>query len=65
MKPPRQNERLLALIALAALLFAPPMILIFDRLGGDDLSWLPLYLFIAWLVVIALVAWLVERPRDR
>ncbi|MFD2189734.1 hypothetical protein [Pistricoccus aurantiacus] len=65
MKRSQHNERLLAVIAFAAVLFTPPLILIFDQHAADTPSWLPMYLFIAWLAVIALVAWLMERPRDR
>ncbi|QOR39158.1 hypothetical protein HNO52_12000 [Billgrantia diversa] len=58
------HARLVALIGLAALLFSPPLVLIFDRPSSTGLSWLPLYLFVAWLVVIALAAWLMEHRQE-
>ncbi|MDN3521057.1 hypothetical protein [Halomonas ramblicola] len=58
---PRRGERLLALIVLAAVLFSPPLVLVFDRPATGP-SWLPLYLFAAWGLVIALAAWLLEGP---
>lgn len=61
MSPHRFRERLVALIALALLLFSPPLLLVADR-GSDagGLSRLSLYLFLAWAAVIALAAWLME-----
>lgn len=64
MKTPRLGERLVALIVLTALLFSPPLILLFDRTTDAGLSWLPLYLFIAWAAMIALAAWLMEHRHD-
>ncbi|NIC04252.1 hypothetical protein [Billgrantia bachuensis] len=58
------HARLVALIGLAALLFSPPLVLIFDRPSPTGPSWLPLYLFVAWLVVIALAAWLMEHRQE-
>ncbi|MFP4138670.1 MAG: hypothetical protein ACLFSR_09940 [Halomonas sp.] len=59
---PRRRERLLALIVLAVFLFTPPLVLVPDRAG--QVSWLPLYLFLAWGLVIGLAAWLLEGPAD-
>ena len=64
MNAPRLTERLIALTALAAALFTPPLLLIADRSSAAGPSWLPLYLFVAWGAVIALMAWLMEH-RDR
>ncbi|MBB3329241.1 lipopolysaccharide export LptBFGC system permease protein LptF [Halomonas campaniensis] len=61
MNTPRLKERLIALTVLATLLFAPPLMLVFDRPAEAGLSWLPLYLFLAWVLVIALAAWLLEH----
>lgn len=58
------QARLVALIGLAALLFSPPLVLIFDRPPGTDPSWLPIYLFAAWLLVIGLAAWLMEHRQE-
>ncbi|KAA0014531.1 hypothetical protein F0A17_02470 [Billgrantia pellis] len=55
------RARLVALVALAALLFSPPLVVIFDRGPDRAISWLPFYLFVAWLLTIVLTAWLVER----
>lgn len=61
----RQTERLMALVAIALLLFSPPLIIVVDRLPTFSVGWLPLYLFIVWAVVIALTAWLMERRAGR
>ncbi|TVP45728.1 MAG: hypothetical protein EA345_13635 [Halomonas sp.] len=61
----RQSERLIALVAIAILLFCPPLIIVVDRLPSFNVGWLPLYLFSAWAVVIGLTAWLVERRAGR
>lgn len=58
-----RQARLVALVALALLLFTPPMVLVFDRANGG-LSWLPLYLFAAWGLVLGLAAWLLEHWRE-
>lgn len=58
------HARLVALIGLAALLFSPPLVLIFDRPSSTGPSWLPLYLFVAWVLVIALAAWLMEHRQE-
>lgn len=65
MKAPRRGERLIALIGLALLLFAPPAIILVDRPAPNGLSWLILYVFIAWSAVIALAAWLLEYRHDK
>lgn len=56
----RLNERLIALILLAIVLFSPPLLMTVNRLPG----WasLALYLLLAWATIIALTAWLMERP---
>ncbi|BCB08078.1 hypothetical protein HHSLTHF2_19680 [Vreelandella venusta] len=61
----RQIQRLIALFALAILLFSPPLIIMVDRLTGLSISGLPLYLFVAWGVVIGLAAWLMEQRSGR
>lgn len=61
----RQTERLMALVAVALLLFCPPLIIVVDRLPSFNVGWLPLYLFCAWAVVIGLTAWLMEYRADR
>ncbi|MGS2743417.1 hypothetical protein ACU6TU_07465 [Halomonas sp. LS-001] len=55
----RRNERLIALILLAIVLFSPPLLMAVDRLPG----WasLAFYLLLAWATLIALTAWLMER----
>ncbi|HAA45799.1 MAG TPA: hypothetical protein DCE28_09985 [Halomonas sp.] len=57
----RKAERLMALVAIALLLFCPPLIIVVDRLPSFNVGWLPLYLFSAWAVVIGLTAWLMEH----
>ncbi|MGR2737405.1 hypothetical protein ACUY1T_03015 [Billgrantia sp. Q4P2] len=64
MNASNSQARLVALIGLAALLFSPPLVLIFDRPSATGPSWLPLYLFVAWIVVIGLTAWLMEHRRE-
>ncbi|MGM0703552.1 hypothetical protein [Halomonas faecis] len=60
-----RRARLIALTTLAALLFSPPLVVIFDTgSSGDGPSWLPLYLFLAWALVIGLAAWLMERREE-
>lgn len=57
-----RGVRLVALAALALLLFNYPFLAVFDvhvLPGGIPLLWA--YLFVAWATVIALVAWL-SRP---
>lgn len=61
----RKAERLVALVAVALLLFCPPLIIVVDRLPSIGVGWLPLYLFIAWTVVIGLTAWLMEHRAGR
>lgn len=61
----RRAERLMALVAVALLLFCPPLILVVDRLPSPNAGWLPLYLFIAWGLVIGLAAWLMEHRGGR
>ncbi|KGE77314.1 hypothetical protein [Halomonas salina] len=57
MMPRRRKERLIALVVLATMLFAPPLLLITGRLEPGALT---LYVFLAWGAVIALAAWLLE-----
>ncbi len=61
----RKNERLIALLAVAILLFSPPLIIVVDRFSSSSISWLPFYLFVAWGVVIGLTAWLMEQRTGR
>jgi hypothetical protein len=63
--PSRTRELLVALFLLGVLLFAPPLLLVFNtasRIIG--IPSLYLYLFAAWAVLIALVALAVERAPD-
>lgn len=58
-----RSARLVALAALALLLFDYPLLALFDvngRLLGVPLLWA--YLFTTWVVVVAGVAWLVRDP---
>jgi hypothetical protein len=58
----RVTSRLVAVAVLAGLLFAPPLLSLFDhdvRVGGVPLLWA--YLFLAWALIIALVAAVVSR----
>jgi len=64
MNAPRRQARLVALVVLAALLFSPPLVLVFDQPSGAGPSWLPLYLFLAWALVIGLAAWLMEHRQE-
>lgn len=61
----RKTERLVALVAIALLLFCPPLIIVVDRIPSSHVSWLPLYLFCAWTTVIGLAAWLMEHRAGR
>lgn len=58
--PSRHNERLVALIITAAILFCPPLLLVVDRLPSVTGVWLVIWLFGAWALVIGLTAWLME-----
>jgi hypothetical protein len=63
--PGRTRELLVALFLLGALLFAPPLLLLFNqptRILGVPILYL--YLFAVWAVLIALVAFVVERADD-
>ncbi|MEO6143639.1 MAG: hypothetical protein ABIP19_06635 [Dermatophilaceae bacterium] len=56
-----RNARMVAVAALALLLFNFPLLSLFDvdvRAFGVPLLWV--YLFVAWLAVIAVVAWVVR-----
>ena len=56
-----RSARMVAVGALALLLFGFPVMALFDvdvRLFGVPLLWV--YLFVAWGVVIAVVAWVVR-----
>ena len=62
LRPSRTRELLIALFLLGALVFAPPLLLIFNKatriLGIPALYF---YLFAVWAALIALVALAVER----
>ena len=65
-RPGIMSERLISLFLLGALLFSPPLLLIFDlpeTVGGFP----PLYLFlfVAWSGVIILAALTVESAEQR
>jgi hypothetical protein len=56
------TPRLVAVAALGFLLFAPPLLSLFDRgarVFGAPVLWM--YLFVAWAIVIGLVALIVRR----
>jgi hypothetical protein len=64
--PSRTRELLIALFLLGVLLFAPPLLLVFNsatRVLG--IPTLYLYLFAIWAALVALTALAVERPADR
>ena len=62
LRPSRTRELLIALFLLGALVFAPPLLIIFNKatriLGIPALYF---YLFVVWAALIALVALAVER----
>ena len=61
MRDSLHGARLVAVAALALLLFGFPFVALFDvnvRVLGVPLLWA--YLFVAWAVVIALAAWVVR-----
>jgi len=62
LRPGRTRELLIALFLLGALVFAPPLLIIFNKatriLGIPALYF---YLFAVWAALIALVALAVER----
>ncbi|ANG64319.1 hypothetical protein A8C75_18790 [Marinobacterium aestuarii] len=64
MRPSPLPPRLIAVTLLAALLFTPPLLGLFDQAGDSGLSWLPLYLFGAWAFVILLAALTLELSDD-
>jgi hypothetical protein len=62
MNDSRATSRLAAIFVLGFLLFAPPLLSVFDRntrIAGVPLLWL--YLFLAWGLVIGLIAVTVRR----
>jgi hypothetical protein len=62
MNDERATSRLVAVFVLGFMLFAPPLLSLFDRntrIVGVPLLWL--YLFCAWGLVIALIAATVRR----
>jgi len=63
--PSRTRELLIALFLLGVLLFAPPLLLVFNsatRILGVPALYL--YLFAVWAALIALIAVAVERATD-
>ena len=61
MRDSLRSARMVAVAAMALLLFGFPVMALFDvdvRLLGVPLLWA--YLFVAWGVVIAVVAWVVR-----
>jgi hypothetical protein len=58
-------SRLVALFALALLLFNFPLLALWDRdLRVMGLPLFPLALFVLWALLIAALAWLMERGPD-
>jgi hypothetical protein len=58
----RATPRLIAIFVLGVLLFAPPLLSLFDRhtfVAGVPILWV--YLFCAWGAIIALVAATIRR----
>ncbi|MCP8690070.1 hypothetical protein [Marinobacterium sedimentorum] len=64
MPPSPLRPRLIAITLLAALLFTPPLLGLFDHSGDNGLSWLALYLFGAWAFIILLAALTLELDDD-
>ena len=65
--PPQRPERVLAIAALAAILFLQPFLGIFDK--GAGLTWAGIpalfaYIFFAWSVIVALTAFVMERRAE-
>jgi hypothetical protein len=64
LRPRRTRELLIALFVLGALVFAPPLLIIFNKATRFfGIPALYLYLFAVWAALIALVALAVERRR--
>ena len=65
MHSPLLNQRLVALFALALLLFNFPLLALWDRhVQVAGLPLFPLALFAVWALLIAALAWLMERAPD-
>ena len=63
LRPSRTRELLIALFVLGALVFTPPLLLIFNKATRFfGIPALYFYLFAVWAALIALVALAVERP---
>ncbi len=61
----RQNERLVALVLVAALVFNAPVLSLFDSPAPVlGIPMLYFYLFVAWGVLIALIGSVMARPRQ-
>jgi hypothetical protein len=61
-KPDIENEWLVAIFLLGAVLFNYPILSLFNTIGSVfGVPTLYAYLFIAWGAIIALVAWVAER----
>ena len=63
MPPPRRPERVLAVAALATVLFLQPFLGIFDQGAGATLAGIPVlfvYLFVAWVIIVVLTALVME-----
>jgi hypothetical protein len=62
LRPSRTRELLIALFVLGALVFAPPLLIIFNKATRFfGIPALYFYLFAVWAALIALVALAVER----
>jgi len=65
LRPSRTRELLIGLFVLGAVVFAPPLLLIFNKATRFfGIPALYFYLFAVWAALITLVALAVERPHD-
>lgn len=65
--PPLRPERVLAIAALAAILFLQPFLGIFDKGANETWAGVPVlfaYIFIAWALVVGLTAFVMERRAE-
>lgn len=65
--PPLRPERVLAIAALAAILFLQPFLGIFDKGANETWAGVPVlfvYIFIAWALVVGLTAFVMEQRAE-
>jgi hypothetical protein len=59
---PINQQKLVALFILGAVLFNYPILSLFNKTGGAlGIPVIYVYIFLAWAGIIGLVAWIVER----